>query len=193
MEEHAKSRTARRRAVSSAVKTVAAYLGNTPTVCRASYIDPRVIDRYHSASTIALTLRRMPNGPDLADVRTRARIEAAAVLERFAGRLHDALPSLTGRVLPDARWPSNAGSGRRVDRTLIRDEREKLERTVQADLHDHPDAAVHEPRNQRYHPREPTTPQFRTLAEPRVRPASTPFRSRERLDGAGAKRARGGR
>jgi hypothetical protein len=37
-------------------------------------------------------------------------------------------------VLPDARWPSNAGSGRRVDRTLIRDEREKLERTVHADL-----------------------------------------------------------
>jgi DNA topoisomerase I len=83
MEEHAKSRTARQRAVGAAVKTVAAYLGNTPTVCRASYIDPRVIDRYHSASTIAPILRRMPNGPDLADVRTRARIEAA-VLELLA-------------------------------------------------------------------------------------------------------------
>jgi hypothetical protein len=37
---------------------------------------------------------------------------------------------------------------------------------------------------------QPTTPQSATLAEPRVRPASTPFRSRERLDGAGARRAR---
>ena len=37
----APTKTARERAVKSAVKTVAAYLGNTPAVCRASYIDPR--------------------------------------------------------------------------------------------------------------------------------------------------------
>ena len=40
--------TSRRRVVNAAVKTVAAYLGNTPAVCRASYIDPRVIDRYQA-------------------------------------------------------------------------------------------------------------------------------------------------
>jgi DNA topoisomerase I len=79
----AKSPTARRRVGSSAVKTVAVYLGNTPAVCRASYIDPRVIDRYHAAVTIAPALERLPKGPDLANARTRVRIEAA-VLELLA-------------------------------------------------------------------------------------------------------------
>jgi DNA topoisomerase IB len=41
------SRTRRKRAVSTAVKAVAEMLGNTPTVARSSYVDPRVIDRYH--------------------------------------------------------------------------------------------------------------------------------------------------
>jgi DNA topoisomerase IB len=75
--------TSRRRVVNAAVKTVAAYLGNTPAVCRASYIDPRVIDRYQAAVTIAPALERLPGGPELANPRTRARIEAA-VLELLA-------------------------------------------------------------------------------------------------------------
>jgi DNA topoisomerase-1 len=85
-ESHAKGVTARQRGreISSAVKTVAAYLGNTPAVCRASYIDPRVIDRYQSAVTIAPALKHLPHGPDLANPRTRARIEAA-VLELLSG------------------------------------------------------------------------------------------------------------
>ena len=32
---------------------MASYLGNTPTVARSSYIDPRVIDSYESGDTIA--------------------------------------------------------------------------------------------------------------------------------------------
>jgi DNA topoisomerase IB len=48
----AKSKTGRTRAVSQAVKDVARYLGNTPAVCRASYIDPRVFDRFRSGWTI---------------------------------------------------------------------------------------------------------------------------------------------
>ena len=79
----------RGREVGAAVKTVAAYLGNTPAVCRASYIDPRVIDRYSSAVTIAPALEHLAHGPELADPRTRARIEAA-VLELLAD---DAQPS----------------------------------------------------------------------------------------------------
>ena len=55
----ARSRTARNRAVSRAVKEVAHYLGNTPAVCRASYIDPRVVDRYRSGLTIAGALERL--------------------------------------------------------------------------------------------------------------------------------------
>lgn len=48
----AKSRTGRNRAISQAVKDVSRYLGNTPAVCRASYIDPRVFDRFRSGWTI---------------------------------------------------------------------------------------------------------------------------------------------
>ena len=49
----ASSQTSRKRAISRAVKEVAHYLGNTPAVCRRSYIDPRVIDRYESGVTMA--------------------------------------------------------------------------------------------------------------------------------------------
>jgi DNA topoisomerase IB len=48
------SSTATRRAISRAVKQVSEYLGNTPAVCRASYIDPRVIDGFEHGATVAL-------------------------------------------------------------------------------------------------------------------------------------------
>jgi DNA topoisomerase I len=56
--EVAETKTGRKRAISRAVKEVAHYLGNTPAVARASYIDPRVFDRYRDGETIggALTL-----------------------------------------------------------------------------------------------------------------------------------------
>ncbi len=50
--EVAGSKTGRKRAVSRAVKEVAYYLGNTPAVCRASYIDPRVFDAYQGGLII---------------------------------------------------------------------------------------------------------------------------------------------
>jgi DNA topoisomerase IB len=46
------SRAARERAINQAVKQVASYLGNTPAVCRSSYIDPRVFDRFRDGETI---------------------------------------------------------------------------------------------------------------------------------------------
>ena len=46
------SKTARKRAINRAIKEVAGYLGNTPAVCRASYIDPRVFDRFEGGLTI---------------------------------------------------------------------------------------------------------------------------------------------
>ena len=46
------SRAARKRAIVRAVKEVAFYLGNTPTVARNSYIDPRIFDRYRDGQTI---------------------------------------------------------------------------------------------------------------------------------------------
>jgi DNA topoisomerase IB len=46
------SKAARKRAINRAVKEVAGYLGNTPAVARASYIDPRVFDRFEGGLTI---------------------------------------------------------------------------------------------------------------------------------------------
>ena len=56
--EVAGSPTRRKRAVNRAVEEVAHYLGNTPAVCRASYIDPRVIDAYHGGLTILPALEQ---------------------------------------------------------------------------------------------------------------------------------------
>nr|WP_308439769.1 DNA topoisomerase IB [Cellulomonas denverensis] len=49
------SERARRKVVAAMVKDVSSELGNTPAVCRASYIDPRVIDLWEHGSTIAPT------------------------------------------------------------------------------------------------------------------------------------------
>ena len=51
--EAATSPTARKKAVTRVVKEVAEYLGNTPAVCRASYIDPRIVDLYEHGVTVA--------------------------------------------------------------------------------------------------------------------------------------------
>jgi len=42
------------RAIRVAIKRVAERLGNTPAVCRSSYIDPRVLDRFRDGKTIEL-------------------------------------------------------------------------------------------------------------------------------------------
>jgi DNA topoisomerase IB len=57
------SPSARKRAVTRAVKEVARYLGNTPAVCRSSYIDPRVIDRYAAGETLVAELARLGYEP----------------------------------------------------------------------------------------------------------------------------------
>ena len=54
-----RSKTARKRAISRAFQEAAHYLGNTPAVCRKSYVDPRVIDRFESGVTIAGVLEEL--------------------------------------------------------------------------------------------------------------------------------------
>jgi len=54
---------ARNRAKRDAVKQVSNYLGNTPAVCRASYIDPRVFDRFDGGLTIGGVFERLPEDP----------------------------------------------------------------------------------------------------------------------------------
>jgi DNA topoisomerase I len=53
----------RNRAKRDAVKQVARYLGNTPAVCRASYIDPRVFDRLDGGLTVGGVFERLPEDP----------------------------------------------------------------------------------------------------------------------------------
>jgi DNA topoisomerase I len=53
------SKTGRKRAISRAIQEAAHYLGNTPAVCRKSYVDPRVIDHYESGVTIAGVLESL--------------------------------------------------------------------------------------------------------------------------------------
>ena len=50
------TKTGRKRVIKRAIDEVARYLGNTPAVARASYIDPRVFDRYRDGETIDRTL-----------------------------------------------------------------------------------------------------------------------------------------
>jgi DNA topoisomerase IB len=78
------SATARKRAIGVAVKDVARYLGNTPTVCRNSYIDPRVFDRFHAGVTIGGIVDRL--GEPANDDALRRALDTA-VLELLQGDL----------------------------------------------------------------------------------------------------------
>jgi DNA topoisomerase IB len=48
------TKASQRRAVKAAVEEVSDYLGNTPTIAKGSYIDPRVVERYEEGETIAV-------------------------------------------------------------------------------------------------------------------------------------------
>jgi DNA topoisomerase-1 len=54
-EEKPRSEAAAKGGIKRAVDQVSEALGNTPAVCRASYIDPRVLDRYRDGTTIRPT------------------------------------------------------------------------------------------------------------------------------------------
>jgi DNA topoisomerase-1 len=72
------SKTARERAIARAVKEVAYYLGNTPAVCRASYIDPRIFDRFRDGITIGGALERLGD-VDLGEPATQGTVEEAVL------------------------------------------------------------------------------------------------------------------
>jgi len=80
----AASKSARKRAITGAARHVAVYLGNTPAVARASYIDPRVFDRYLSGWTVGGALDQVGGEADLGLPLVRARLEAA-VLDLLEG------------------------------------------------------------------------------------------------------------
>lgn len=74
-EEPGDTKASRRRAVKAAVEEVAAYLGNTPTIAKNSYINPRVLDLYDSGTVLQLTTR------------TRTPEQEQAYVERAVRRL----------------------------------------------------------------------------------------------------------
>jgi DNA topoisomerase IB len=75
----ASSPTARKRAVTRGVKEVSDYLGNTPSVCRASYIDPRVIDLFGDGVTIERALDSVGKGAVGGALATEGPIEQAVL------------------------------------------------------------------------------------------------------------------
>ena len=68
------------RAVRRAVVAVSANLGNTPAVCRSSYINPRTFDLFRSGITIERAVIRAAGpgweSPDLGDPAEVARVVA---------------------------------------------------------------------------------------------------------------------
>jgi len=73
------SASARVRARARVVREVAEYLGNTPAVARASYIDPRVFDCYERGLTVADSLPRLGDGHDFGELATRGPMERAVL------------------------------------------------------------------------------------------------------------------
>jgi DNA topoisomerase IB len=73
------TKTARKRVGAEATKRVAAYLGNTPAVCRNAYIDPRVFDRFDSGETIRASIERIARDAEPGEFAERERIEAAVL------------------------------------------------------------------------------------------------------------------
>jgi DNA topoisomerase I len=71
------SPTARKRAVARAYREVADYLGNTPAVARASYVDPRIVDLYLDGKTIAPALDALGADQEYGQMATLGTIEDA--------------------------------------------------------------------------------------------------------------------
>ncbi|HZD79739.1 MAG TPA: DNA topoisomerase IB [Actinomycetota bacterium] len=87
---------ARKRAAAAAMKQVAEHLGNTPSVCRASYVDPRVIDRFLEGEVAEIPRIALDDDGvlELDDRSLREAVEAAV------------LRLLAGSVVPVSRRPA---------------------------------------------------------------------------------------
>jgi DNA topoisomerase IB len=82
--------TARKRASTAAVKDVAEFLGNTPAVARASYVDPRLFDRFDEGRTVRRALERA--GLDL---------ERASADDAFAPGIRESVEAAVLELLED--------------------------------------------------------------------------------------------
>lgn len=76
-DEPGESKASRKRAVTATMTEVSEFLGNTPTLARSSYVDPRVVEAYEQGRTIEAATRRRYRDPD----------QRQAALERATLRL----------------------------------------------------------------------------------------------------------
>jgi DNA topoisomerase IB len=121
--ERATSPTARKRAVSRAIAEVAHYLGNTPAVCRASYIDPRVFDRYRAGITISPALDGLAHVDEERAPATQGAIERAVLnlLEDEPGRRRaKRTPPRRGSAAASAARRTTASPAARASRSARR-------------------------------------------------------------------------
>jgi DNA topoisomerase IB len=72
------SEAATKRAITAAVERVADVLGNTPAVCRNSYIDPKVLDRFRNGEGISP--HKLPDGHISNGVRARLEREVLELI-----------------------------------------------------------------------------------------------------------------
>jgi len=72
------SLTVRKRGAARAIREVAEYLGNTPAVARASYVDPRVLDRFLEGETIRPALGSV-SPEELSDPSVQLKVERAVL------------------------------------------------------------------------------------------------------------------
>lgn len=76
-EEAITSPSSIKRAITRAVKETSEYLGNTPAVCRASYIHPRIIDLFQGGITIAEDLPSLGEGSESGSLAVHGEAEVA--------------------------------------------------------------------------------------------------------------------
>jgi DNA topoisomerase I len=79
-----KSGRSRQRAVAAALKEVAEYLGNTPAVCRSSYVDPRIIDCFEAGDTVAVAAAELGRETDRHRITCGAEAAVLALLTDHA-------------------------------------------------------------------------------------------------------------
>ncbi|MEA2483538.1 MAG: topoisomerase [Thermoleophilaceae bacterium] len=77
--ERRRAKTANKRMITHAVQQVSYFLGNTPAVARASYIDPRVFDRFRDGYTIEPVLIDLAAEPDIGQPAIQGRVEEAVL------------------------------------------------------------------------------------------------------------------
>lgn len=61
------------------MQEVSFWLGNTPAVCRSSYVDPRVVDRYLAGVTVSGALASLGEGARFGQLSTQGAVERAVL------------------------------------------------------------------------------------------------------------------